>query len=108
MSGPVASPELAAQVRDVSSLATLPRLHTRTFMESWAEWEAAAGVVLPPAAVNREFDHYFYMLEAAAAGLGGGGGARPSAPSPSPRTTWPPAGWSRPWAWSPARPRSAP
>jgi LysR family glycine cleavage system transcriptional activator len=29
-----------------------------------------AGLDLPPAAVNREFDHYFYMLEAAAAGLG--------------------------------------
>jgi len=60
----------AAQVRDLESLAGLPRLHTRTFPESWAEWEAAAGVALPAAAVNREFDHYFYMLEAAAAGLG--------------------------------------
>jgi DNA-binding transcriptional LysR family regulator len=68
--GPVASPGLAAQVHDLESLAGLPRLHTRTFLESWAEWEAAAGLVLPPAAVNREFDHYFYMLEAAAAGLG--------------------------------------
>jgi DNA-binding transcriptional LysR family regulator len=68
--GPVASPDLAAQVRDLSSLALLPRLHTRTFMESWSEWEAAAGVSLSPATVNREFDHYFYMLEAAAAGLG--------------------------------------
>jgi DNA-binding transcriptional LysR family regulator len=68
--GPVASPELAAQIDDLSSLTRLPRLHTRTFLESWAEWEAAAGVSLSPAAVNREFDHYFYMLEAAAAGLG--------------------------------------
>ncbi|MDR7116566.1 LysR substrate-binding domain-containing protein [Caulobacter sp. BE254] len=68
--GPVASPGLAAQVHDLESLAKLPRLHTRTFLESWAEWEAAAGLVLPPATVNRQFDHYFYMLEAAAAGLG--------------------------------------
>jgi DNA-binding transcriptional LysR family regulator len=68
--GPVASPDLAAQVRDLESLSRLPRLHTRTFLESWAEWEAAAGLTLPAAAVNREFDHYFYMLEAAAAGLG--------------------------------------
>jgi DNA-binding transcriptional LysR family regulator len=60
--GPVASPEVTAQVSDLESLARLPRLHTRTFMESWTEWEAAAGVSLPPAAVNREFDHYFYML----------------------------------------------
>jgi DNA-binding transcriptional LysR family regulator len=68
--GPVASPGLAAQVHDLESLAKLPRLHTRTFLESWAEWEAAAGLILPPATVNRQFDHYFYMLEAAAAGLG--------------------------------------
>ena len=68
--GPVASPDLAAQVDGVDSLAHLPRLHTRTFMDSWAEWELAANVALPPASVNREFDHYFYMLEAAAAGLG--------------------------------------
>jgi LysR family glycine cleavage system transcriptional activator len=68
--GPVASPGLAAQAHDLEGLTSLPRLHTRTFPESWAEWEAAAGVVLPPASVNREFDHYFYMLEAAAAGLG--------------------------------------
>jgi DNA-binding transcriptional LysR family regulator len=68
--GPVASPDIAAQVHDLDSLARPPRLHTRTFMEAWAEWEAAAGVSVSPAAVNREFDHYFYMLEAAAAGLG--------------------------------------
>ncbi|MBO9709099.1 MAG: LysR family transcriptional regulator [Caulobacter sp.] len=68
--GPVLSPALARQAPDVPSLLALPRLHTRTFVESWDEWALAAGVELPPAAVNREFDHYFYMLEAAAAGLG--------------------------------------
>jgi DNA-binding transcriptional LysR family regulator len=68
--GPVASPALAARIHDVESLSRLPRLHTRTFFESWSEWESAAGARLPPAAVNREFDHYFYMIEAAAAGLG--------------------------------------
>jgi DNA-binding transcriptional LysR family regulator len=68
--GPVASRELAAQITDLESLARQPRLHTRTFLESWAEWESAAGLALPPASVNREFDHYFYMLEAAVAGLG--------------------------------------
>jgi DNA-binding transcriptional LysR family regulator len=68
--GPVVSPALAAKAGDLEALARLPRLHTRTFIESWAEWEAAAGLTLPPAPVNREFDHYFYMLEAAAAGLG--------------------------------------
>jgi LysR family glycine cleavage system transcriptional activator len=68
--GPVLSPAHAAEVGDLQALAALPRLHTRTFRDSWAEWETAAGLTLPPAAVNREFDHYFYMLEAAAAGLG--------------------------------------
>lgn len=68
--GPVLSPPLAARAGNLGALAALPRLHTRTFTESWVEWEAAAGQTLPPAAVNREFDHYFYMLEAAAAGLG--------------------------------------
>ena len=68
--GPVTSPALAAGAGDLEALARLPRLHTRTFMDSWTEWEAATGMTLPPAAVNREFDHYFYMLEAAAAGLG--------------------------------------
>jgi len=68
--GPVAAPALAAQVDDVEGLSRLPRLHTRTFLESWAEWERASGLTVPPAEVNREFDHYFYMLEAAAAGLG--------------------------------------
>jgi DNA-binding transcriptional LysR family regulator len=68
--GPVVSPTLAAKAGDLEGLAHLPRLHTRTFFESWAEWETAAGMTLPPAPVNREFDHYFYMLEAAAAGLG--------------------------------------
>jgi LysR family glycine cleavage system transcriptional activator len=68
--GPVMSPAHAAVAGDLEALSALPRLHTRTFRDSWAEWEAAAGLALPPAAVNREFDHYFYMLEAAAAGLG--------------------------------------
>ena len=68
--GPVVSPALAAGAEDLAALARLPRLHTRTFFESWAEWEEAAGVTFTPADVNREFDHYFYMLEAAAAGLG--------------------------------------
>ena len=68
--GPVVSPTLAVRAGNLEALAALPRLHTRTFMESWAEWETAAGKTLPPATINREFDHYFYMLEAAAAGLG--------------------------------------
>ena len=69
--GPVVSPELArAGVDNVAALLSAPRLHTRTFRTAWTEWAAQAGLALPDAPVDREFDHYFYMLEAAAAGLG--------------------------------------
>ncbi len=68
--GPVLSPELAARGVDVAALERLPRLHTATYQPAWREWEAMAGVSLRPARIDREFDHYFYMLEAAAAGLG--------------------------------------
>ena len=69
--GPVVSPELARSGLDhAEALLAAPRLHTRTFPAAWSDWAAEAGLRLPPAAVNREFDHYFYMLEAAAAGLG--------------------------------------
>jgi DNA-binding transcriptional LysR family regulator len=69
--GPVVSPELARSGLDsMAALLAAPRLHTRTFPAAWTDWAVQAGLSLPPAAVNREFDHYFYMLEAAAAGLG--------------------------------------
>ncbi|AYV45065.1 LysR family transcriptional regulator [Caulobacter flavus] len=68
--GPVAAPALAERASSVEALLTLPRLHTRTFLHGWDQWAARAGVTLPPAGVVREFDHYFYMIEAAAAGLG--------------------------------------
>jgi LysR family glycine cleavage system transcriptional activator len=63
--GPVVSPELADAALD-----GLPRLHTVTYRPAWQEWLEMSGSAYGPAAVNREFDHYFYMLEAAAAGLG--------------------------------------
>jgi LysR family glycine cleavage system transcriptional activator len=69
--GPVVSPELARSgVDNAAAILAAPRLHTRTSPQAWTEWAAAAGLAVPEAAVNREFDHYFYMLEAAAAGLG--------------------------------------
>ncbi|MDB5456635.1 MAG: transcriptional regulator, LysR family [Caulobacter sp.] len=69
--GPVLSPELAGGgPPTLEALGRLPRLHTRTFPGSWTEWETQAGARLPPAPIDREFDHYFYMIEAAAAGLG--------------------------------------
>ncbi len=69
--GVVASPDVAREIRSVEDLARVPRLHTRTYLAGWEQWRSRAGVeALPPAPVEREFDHYFYMIEAAAAGLG--------------------------------------
>ncbi len=68
--GPVVAPELAVRVRTAADLAALPRLHTRTYLHSWDQWAKAAGLDLPAPGLVREFDHYFYMIEAAAAGLG--------------------------------------
>ncbi|PVM84904.1 LysR substrate-binding domain-containing protein [Caulobacter endophyticus] len=68
--GPVVAPYLAARASSIYGLLALPRLHTKTFLHGWDQWAGRAGVTLPPAGVVREFDHYFYMIEAAAAGLG--------------------------------------
>jgi DNA-binding transcriptional LysR family regulator len=69
--GPVLSPTLLAEAGgDLVRVLALPRLHTETRRTSWSEWGARAGVTLPTATVDREFEHNSYMLEAAAAGLG--------------------------------------
>lgn len=70
--GPVMSPELAAGgVADFDRICAAPRLLTRTYVQSWSDWIRDIGAEnLPPATSDQEFDHYFYMLEAAAAGLG--------------------------------------
>lgn len=67
--GPVLSPALAAQHPD---LAQAPRLNTRPHRRAWAEWAAHSGISLDEPHEQREFEHLFYMLEAAAAGLGVG------------------------------------
>jgi DNA-binding transcriptional LysR family regulator len=69
--GPVLSPERwrACGERLEAALA-LPRLHSETFRPAWREWARRAGVTLPPASEDREFEHNSYMLAAAAAGLG--------------------------------------
>jgi LysR family glycine cleavage system transcriptional activator len=69
--GPIVAPSLVGpEPLTVERLARLPRLHTRTYRQGWSEWQALSGHRLEPAPVDREFDHHFYMLEAAAAGLG--------------------------------------
>ena len=67
--GPVVAPDLA---RGGLDLARTPRLHTRPHRQAWAEWSEHAGVPVPDAPENREYEHLFYMLEAAVAGLGVG------------------------------------
>jgi DNA-binding transcriptional LysR family regulator len=69
--GPVVSPELwGDHGASLDRLGDLPRLHTRTFAQGWEQWEADSGLKAPPPPLDREFDHYFYILEAATAGLG--------------------------------------
>ncbi|USQ94728.1 LysR substrate-binding domain-containing protein [Caulobacter sp. RL271] len=70
--GPVMAPELAAAgPATFDRICGLPRLLTRTYAQSWSDWVQDSGAEsLPPAVSEQEFDHYFYMLEAAAAGLG--------------------------------------
>src|SRR3954454_17883006 len=68
--GPVLSPTLQAAGVDLAELAALPRLHTRPHRQAWAEWAGHAGVQIGEAVENREYEHLFYMLEAAVAGLG--------------------------------------
>ena len=69
--GPVLSPALfEAAGQDAEAVLQLPRLNSETFRPGWARWAKAAGLELPQAAPEREFEHNSYMLEAAAAGLG--------------------------------------
>jgi len=70
--GPVVSPALYAAGLSLAQLGALPRLHTRSHPQAWAEWAGHAGVILPESAEHREYEHIFYTLEAAAAGLGVG------------------------------------
>ena len=67
--GPVLAPALATAPGGVD-LARIPRLHTRPHRQAWDEWSEHAHMALPEAPENREYDHLFYMLEAAVAGLG--------------------------------------
>jgi DNA-binding transcriptional LysR family regulator len=70
--GPVLAPALVAADMEPAALSALPRLHTRPHPQAWAEWAEHSGMPLREAREHREFEHLFYMLEAAAAGLGVG------------------------------------
>lgn len=70
--GPIMAPEVAAaQPMSLERICAMPRLLTRTFLESWSDWARNVALDdLPSPASEQVFDHYFYMIEAAAAGLG--------------------------------------
>jgi DNA-binding transcriptional LysR family regulator len=69
--GPVLAPSVFAEIdRDPRRLLELPRLHSETFRAAWDSWALHAAVALPKSALDREFEHNSYVLEAAAAGLG--------------------------------------
>jgi DNA-binding transcriptional LysR family regulator len=69
--GPIIAPSLLGdEPMTLERLARLPRLHTRTYRQGWSQWQTVSGHRLEAPSVDREFDHHFYMLEAATAGLG--------------------------------------
>lgn len=69
--GPVLSPALIDDLAGrPAELLDLPRLHSETHPPAWDDWARLAHVDLPPASLDRAFEHNSYMLEAAAAGLG--------------------------------------
>ncbi|MEM9477860.1 MAG: LysR substrate-binding domain-containing protein [Pseudomonadota bacterium] len=68
--GPVLTPTLLESSGSVTweNLSALPLLHTRTRPAAWTEWCSATGNPVPSG--GQEFEHFYFMLEAATAGLG--------------------------------------
>lgn len=69
--GPVLSPALASSINitTAADLTGKPLLHTHTRANAWQMWGLAAGCATS-LAEGREFEHYYFTLEAAIAGLG--------------------------------------
>lgn len=68
--GPVLSPRLIGESAKLQwkDLAALPRLHTKTRPSAWADWCNQNSV--GHAGGGQQFEHFYFMLEAATAGLG--------------------------------------
>lgn len=68
--GPVCNP---AKVDDFVSGGQIkreaPLLHTRTRRTAWEDWQRLTGL-LEGAGIGREFEHFYFSLQAAVAGLG--------------------------------------
>jgi DNA-binding transcriptional LysR family regulator len=65
--GPVLSPALAEIVGERFTGAA--RLHTRSRLRAWGDWLARSGITVE-AGGRVEYEHFYFMLEAANAGLG--------------------------------------
>ena len=57
------------QCRRVADAGTLPRLHTKTRSDAWRTWAKNMDISLARTREN-EYEHFYFMLEAATAGLG--------------------------------------
>jgi LysR family transcriptional regulator, glycine cleavage system transcriptional activator len=69
--GPVLAPVLATgrELRRPHDLGAVALLHTRTRRHAWAAWAASVGWTAG-GLDGAEFEHFYFMLEAATAGLG--------------------------------------
>jgi DNA-binding transcriptional LysR family regulator len=65
--GPVLAPSLAETV--ATHFAGMPVLHTRTRLRAWGDWLARSGISVEGGG-RVEYEHFYFMLEAASAGLG--------------------------------------
>lgn len=65
--GPVLAAHLARSA--ATDCADLPLLHTLTRPQAWSDWSTCAGVPVETAK-GAEYEHFYFMLEAATAGLG--------------------------------------
>ncbi|MEZ5668610.1 MAG: LysR substrate-binding domain-containing protein [Alphaproteobacteria bacterium] len=70
--GPVLAPRLtpAGGVHGPRDLLAVPRLHTASRRDAWPDWMARVGMDGLAVDQGAEFEHFYFMLEAAAAGLG--------------------------------------
>lgn len=68
--GPVLNPNLLHNVNSArwENLTEIPLLHTRTRLSAWRDWCRKNDLPLPNG--GREFEHFYFLLEAATAGLG--------------------------------------
>ena len=70
--GPVCSPQYleSAGLQSMDALHRARLLATKTRLEAWDDWSAAAGYSGPKLAVHERYEHFFLLIQAAICGLG--------------------------------------